>query len=133
MGLPLLELLGLMILTDRIGLPATLLEILISGALGIFLIRYSGRSIKDLMQRFQQVPPNTLWAIIRPLQGLLGGILLCLPGLLSDGIGLYLAISAGRTDDPGPGGPGRGTPESAPHSPNIIEGEFVQEDLNRLN
>jgi len=94
-GLPLLELLGLMILTDRIGLPATLLEILLSCALGIFLIRRSGRSIRDLMQRFQKAPPNSLWSIIRPLQGILGGILMCLPGLLSDLIGLYLAISAG--------------------------------------
>lgn len=132
-GLPLLELLGLMILTDRIGLPATFLEILLSCALGIFLIRRSGRSIRDLMQRFQKAPPNSLWSIIRPLQGILGGILMCLPGLLSDLIGLYLAISAGSKDDAGPGGPGRGSPGSDPQSPNIIEGEFVQEDLERLN
>ncbi len=132
-ALPLLELLGLMVLTDRIGLPATLLQILLSCALGVFLIRRSGRSIRDLMQRFQMAPPNSLWSIIRPLQGILGGILLCLPGVLSDLTGLYLAISAGRKDDAGPGDTGRGGPGPEPQSPNIIEGEFVQEDLERLN
>jgi UPF0716 family protein affecting phage T7 exclusion len=85
------------------------------------------------MQRFQKAPPNSLWSIIRPLQGILGGILMCLPGLLSDLIGLYLAISAGSKDDAGPGGPGRGSSGLDPQSPNIIEGEFVQEDLERLN
>ena len=132
-GLPLLELLGLMVLTDRIGLPATLLQILLSCALGILLIRRSGRSIRDLMQGFQKAPPSTPWSIIRPLQAILGGILLCLPGVFSDAIGLYLAVSAGPKDGAGPGRPDRDAPGSGQNSPNIIEGEFVQEDLDRLN
>jgi len=132
-GLPLLELLGLMVVTDRIGLPATLLEIVLSCALGMIVIRRSGRSIKALLQRFQKTPPNSLWSIIRPLQGLLGGLFLCVPGVLSDLIGLYLAISAGGRNDAETGGTGRGTPGPNPKSPTIIEGEFVQEDLERLN
>ena len=132
-GLPLLELLGLMVVTDRIGLPATLLEIVLSCALGMIVIRRSGRSIKALLQRFQKTPPNSLWSIIRPLLGLLGGLFLCVPGVLSDLIGLYLAISAGGRNDAGTGGTGRGTPGPNPKSPTIIEGEFVQEDLERLN
>lgn len=132
-GLPLLELLGLMVLTDRIGLPLTLLELLLSIALGTFLIGRSGRSIRDLMQRFQQPQPNTLWSILRPLQGLLGGLLLCLPGLISDTIGLYLAISASRQDGGSHGPTGPADPGADPRSSRVIEGEFIQEDVEKLN
>ncbi|MGK0400059.1 MAG: UPF0716 family protein affecting phage T7 exclusion [Candidatus Azotimanducaceae bacterium] len=122
-----------MVLTDRIGLPLTLLELLLSIALGTFLIGRSGRSIRDLMQRFQQPQPNTLWSILRPLQGLLGGLLLCLPGLISDTIGLYLAISASRQDGGSHGPTGPADPGADPRSSRVIEGEFIQEDVEKLN
>ena len=78
---------------QAVGGGPVFLEILLTGGLGILLFRMAGRSVFD--------PARVIQLLIRPptrslVQSLgllfLGGLLLLIPGLLSDAAGLVLVV-----------------------------------------
>ncbi len=91
------------------GVPV-LLEILLTGGLGILLLRTAGRSVLEparLIELLVRFPTRNRVQSFGLL--LLGGLLLLLPGLLSDALGLVLVarffLRGGRALRGRPGGP----------------------------
>jgi UPF0716 protein FxsA len=131
-----------------IGLGLTVLLVLATSLLGGWLLRQEGvrawRALRDAS--LQQRPPGT--EVSRGLLGLLGGVLLVVPGFLTDLVGLALLLPpvrglvgagvqrfAERRLSPGAAGSlfgprrvrvRRGEPyQPAPEAPGPIEGEIV--------
>ena len=102
-----------------------LLEILLTGGLGILLLRMAGRSVFEPARVIQLLMRSPTRNLIQSLGLLLvSGLLLLIPGLLSDAAGLVLAarffLRGGRA------------PGSRPEDPNTIDVEFhVHDDAPR--
>jgi len=91
-----LELYVIFYLGRNIGIINTLIIILLTGFLGIFLIRHQGMSvIRDFNSMLQrgQIPSNE---ILDGLLVLIGAILLLTPGLITDSFGLLLLLPRSR-------------------------------------
>ena len=103
-----------------------LLEILVSGGLGILLLRMAGRSVFEPARMIELLTRRPTRDLIQSLGLLfLGGLLLLIPGLLSDVVGLVLAARFFLQG-------GRRAPERGPEDPTAIDVEFdVQEDDTR--
>ena len=134
-GLPLLELIGLLLFAEAAGSMWTLLEIVLTLVIGVQLIKRSGQSIQSSLGALQRMGTQSASEIINPIKGIIGGLLLCVPGLLSDCVGVIILLGffkssahaasySGRQppfdDDP----PGNQRP-----SGRIIEGEYSAEVL----
>lgn len=105
---------------QAVGGAAVLLEILISGGLGFLLVRSAGRSVFE--------PARVIELLARPTRTLvqslgllfLGGLLLLLPGLMSDVVGAVLVVRFfGRR---------LRSPRARPPAPNTIDVEFEVHD-----
>ncbi len=93
---PLTELLLWLMLAEVWGWSGNLLEVLVSGVLGAFLIRSAGfGSLARLKQAVNQGKSPAL-QVLKTFCFLLGGFLLILPGVLSDFFGLLLILPPSR-------------------------------------
>ena len=116
-GFMALEMLGIFFIGREIGVWRTLFWLLTSAALGMVVI---GRAGSALMSRLAETlhqggsPFGMLWHTGRRL---LAGVLLIVPGLISDLIAVVLLL---WPSPPSPPAPARG--------PGVIEGEFRRED-----
>ncbi len=106
---------------QAVGGGPVLLEILLTGGLGILLLRTAGRSVLEparLIELLTRFPTRNRVQSLGLL--LLGGILLLIPGLLSDALGLVLVarffLHGGRT------------PRRSPDEPDTIDIEFEVKD-----
>ena len=132
-ALPLLEIVLLIRLGALFGFLATLLYVLLGAAVGISLIRYQGMTA--LLRSQQALARGELPAadVIRTGIGVIGGVLLVIPGPLTDLLSLPCLIPAVRNRLADRLMASRfftaglaGEPASAPDS--IIEGEYRRED-----
>ncbi len=89
---PLIELILLLMIGQRIGMGATLAVILLTGILGVFLARTQGlKALARYQEAIQQgkIPHE---AIIDSLLILVAGVLLVIPSFLADGLGVLLLL-----------------------------------------
>ena len=93
---PFIELLLLIKLGECIGFGPTALFILGSGALGLFVSRLHGASVLQQIRSELQKGQLPAEAMVDALLIFLGGILLVLPGVLTDVLGLCLLIPPAR-------------------------------------
>lgn len=125
---PLLELASLIVLGDRIGVGATLLWVLGTGVLGLLLIQRQGFSMLQQLQ-LKMAENRSPFAVLKTgMWWLLAGVLLMIPGLITDALAVPCLVMAllnkGRPAPGEPGGPGvykRG-------GNTIIEGEWKPGD-----
>lgn len=133
--LPWIELFTLIRLGASIGAFATLLYVFATLVLGLSLMRLQGMEVLARLREAQlgwAVPPR---AMIDELAVGLGGLLLAIPGLVTDSLALIVLVgplirrltgATGRRPPPGGGfGPGPGT-SGAPGD--TLEGEFRRLD-----
>jgi UPF0716 protein FxsA len=121
---PLAEILVLVVVADEIGIGWTFLALLGAGLAGIAVIRVLGAaSLVELQGALARREPPT-GALVRGACVLLAGMLLIVPGFLSDVVALLLLIPPLRTGVLGavwrrwPRGGGGGS------GPVIIEGDY---------
>ena len=91
-GLPLLELVLLTMIEDRIGLGATILLVIVTGIVGARFVARQGRRVwAAFMQRISsgQIPDIEL---AHGAMLLVAGALLVTPGVITDVVGLLLLI-----------------------------------------
>ena len=108
-----MEIAGLIKLGQAVGGGPVLGEILLSGFLGLLLLQLTGRSALKNIAVNVFVGRLSLHTLLRhDLSLLLAGILLILPGLLSDAFALYLVVrylyEGPRREKPGPSRQGDG-------------------------
>lgn len=134
---PFLELLFLVAVGSAIGaLPAIGLVILGSVCGALVLRQVGWRTAWAVEQRLRQGEPPTA-ELLDGFALAVGGLLLLLPGLLSDLLGVLCLLRplrrglAGRLlaarRGAGPGRPGP-NPEQPPRRPDVIEGEYTRLD-----
>jgi len=93
---PTLELYILILIGQKLGAGATVGLVILTGVVGIFLARQNGsRVLKQLVEAVKknQVPAME---VVEGLLILIGGLVLMLPGLISDCLGFILVINPTR-------------------------------------
>jgi len=132
--LPLLEIAGFIIVGGWIGVLPTLLLIVLSAMLGLFILRIQGFVTLMQVQRRIQRGEHPATEVLSGALLMLGGLLLVIPGFITDIAGLLLLIpvvrilvlrwlEASGIILPGP----RSRPSRHRHG-RTIEGEWRRED-----
>jgi UPF0716 protein FxsA len=126
---PVAEIITVVVVADAIGVGATVLALVGAGVLGVLVIRVLGAaSLAELQGALVRREPPT-GALVRGACVLLAGMLLIVPGFLSDVVALLLLIPPLRSAllgtlwrrwPRGPGGPQGG----GSGGPVIIEGDY---------
>jgi UPF0716 protein FxsA len=93
---PTLELYLLILLGRQVGAEVTVGIVILTGVLGVYLARKNGKSV--LARLVESVRRNEVPAmeVVEGLLILIGGIVLMLPGLISDTLGFLLVINPTR-------------------------------------
>ena len=109
---------------QTVGGGPVFLEILLTGGLGILLLRMAGRSVFDPARLLELFMRGPIRGLIQSLGfAFLGGLLLLIPGLLSDAAGLVLVLRFFLQ---------RGhSPRRRPDDPDTIDIEFEVQDPPR--
>lgn len=88
LGWPLLEIALFVVIGGQIGLWATLLWVLFSGVLGVLVLRWVAKrqalALRDLRDPARMAAAGAM--------GMLGGVLLILPGFFTDALGLLMLL-----------------------------------------
>jgi len=90
--LPLLEIAGFIIVGDWLGVFPTLLLIIITTIAGLVILRTQGFMILIQVQRRMQAGEHPAVDVFGGALLMLGGLLLVLPGFITDIVGLLLLI-----------------------------------------
>jgi len=90
--IPLVELFLLVVVGGRIGLPATILLVVLTGAWGAYLTKSQGLSILAKIQSEMAAGRVPTSELVDGLLVLIGGIVLLTPGLLTDLAGFSLMV-----------------------------------------
>lgn len=124
LAIPLIELAGLIMLGQAIGVGLTLLWVLASGILGVAVIQTQGWSMLQRLQARMAHDRSPFGVLKSGMWGVLAGLLLVFPGVLTDAAALPCLLLAWRhRGRPLPGDPdGPGVWRQGDH--NIIEGEW---------
>lgn len=121
---PLIELAGLIMLGQAIGVGYTLLWVLASGLLGIAVIQRQGWGMLQRLQAQMAQNRAPLSVLKSGMWGVLAGLLLIFPGVITDVLALAALIMALRhRTKPQPGEPG-GPRVWKRGEHNVIEGEW---------
>lgn len=134
--LPWIELFSLIQLGTRIGALATLAYVLLTFMLGMSLLKLQGREVVSRLREAQMgwsIPPQLM---VDELALGLSGLLLAIPGLVTDVLALLVLAGPllrrlfGVRPTPGGGqaGPRGPDPRDAPGAEEPIEGEFRRLD-----
>jgi len=94
--IPLVELYLLAVVGSRVGLPATLMLVILTGAWGAYLAKSQGYSILARIQAETAAGRGPTAELIDGLLVLIGGIVLLTPGLLTDLAGFALMVPGFR-------------------------------------
>jgi UPF0716 protein FxsA len=89
---PLVEIALFVTVGGAIGLGATLLVILGSGALGVWLLRGNGLRTAERLRREMDALRNPVGPVANGALMMLAAVLLILPGFLTDALGLLLLL-----------------------------------------
>ncbi|WP_339843096.1 FxsA family protein [uncultured Halopseudomonas sp.] len=132
LAIPLIELAGLIILGQAIGVGLTLLWVLVSGILGVAVIQSQGWNMLQRLQARMAQDSSPFGVLKSGMWGVLAGLLLVFPGVLSDAAALICLLLAWRyRGQPQPGDPdGPGVWRQGDHD--VIEGEWEQGREERL-
>ncbi len=88
LGWPMLEIALFVVIGGQIGLWATLAWVLLTGVLGVLVLRWvavrQALALRDLRDPARMAAAGAM--------GMLGGVLLILPGFFTDGLGLLLLL-----------------------------------------
>jgi UPF0716 protein FxsA len=139
LALPLLEIAGFVVIGGRLGLGLTLLWVLIAAILGLGLIRHGGLNALTKLQASLNQQREPGHSLIDGAVMVVAGLLLVVPGFVSDVLALILILPVTRNfllrraakhfetriyrSGSSPGHPGRaGNP--AGNGPTVIDGEF---------
>ncbi|GGC85901.1 FxsA family protein [Halopseudomonas salina] len=126
LAIPLIELAGLILLGQRIGVGMTLLWVLASGILGVAVIQSQGWTMLQRLQARMAQDSSPFGVLKSGMWGVLAGILLVFPGVLTDAAALVCLLLAwryrGQLQPGDPGGPG--VWRQGDHD--VIEGEWKQ-------
>ncbi|HDZ56207.1 MAG TPA: FxsA family protein [Pseudomonas xinjiangensis] len=123
--LPLVELAGLIVLGQFIGVGYTLLWVLASGLLGIIMIQRQGWGMLQRLQTQMAQNRAPLSVLKSGMWGVLAGVLLVIPGVVTDLLALPALIMALRHRNKAqPGEPG-GPQVWKQGEHNVIEGEWA--------
>jgi UPF0716 family protein affecting phage T7 exclusion len=124
LSIPLIELAGLIVLGQAIGVGFTLLWVLVSGILGVAVIQSQGWSMLQRLQARMAHDSSPFGVLKSGMWGVLAGLLLVFPGVLTDAAALPCLLLAWRhRGKPLPGEPGGpGVWREGEHT--IIEGEW---------
>ena len=123
---PLIELASLIMLGQAVGVGWTLLWVLFSGVLGLTLIQRHGWGMLQNLQQQMMVNRSPQAVLKTGLWGLLAGVLLAFPGLVSDVLAVPCLILALRNRGGGSGSDqgGSGSQTYSRDGYTIIEGEW---------
>ena len=94
--IPFLELWLLIKVGSAIGAFPTILLLILSGVLGIYLLRHQGLSTLAKFQRDMQAGQRPAQALLEGTMMLVGGLLFIIPGFFSDILGLILLLPPTR-------------------------------------
>lgn len=94
--IPFLELWLLIKVGSAIGAFPTILLLILSGVLGIYLLRHQGLSTLAKFQRDMQAGQRPAQALLEGTMMLVGGLLFIIPGFLTDIMGLILLLPPTR-------------------------------------
>jgi len=92
LALPFVEIAGFVIVGERIGVLPTLGLVIVTGVLGAFLMRLQGFGLMNRMRGELEAGRDPGRELAHGLMILLAGILLVIPGFVTDIIGLLLFI-----------------------------------------
>lgn len=113
---------------ERIGALWVFLALIAAAAAGVSLIQRSGWRTLVEMQRNMDSGELPLRTMLNGALGIIAGLLLILPGFLSDALALGLLLKLWwQRDRRGPGGPG------GPGGPVTLDGDFREVDPSRLD
>jgi UPF0716 protein FxsA len=135
--LPLLEIAGFIIVGGWIGVLPTLLLIIITAILGLFILRIQGFVTLMHVQRRVQRGEHPATEVLSGALLMLGGLLLVIPGFITDIAGLLLLIPVVRIlvlrwlEAAGILLPGPRTKPSRRRHGRTIEGEWRRENNKR--
>ncbi|MFL6199283.1 MAG: FxsA family protein [Thermoanaerobaculia bacterium] len=96
-ALPVAEIALLISIGHRLGVAATVALLLVSGLLGAFLARRQGLAVVRKVQSEMAAGRVPAGQLVDGLLILLAGVLLILPGVLTDALGFFCLLPAGRT------------------------------------
>jgi UPF0716 protein FxsA len=94
--IPFIELWLLIKVGSAIGALATILLLILSGFLGMYLLRRPGLSTLAKLQRDMQAGQRPAKSLLEGMMMLLGGLLFIIPGFFTDIIGLILLLPPTR-------------------------------------
>lgn len=129
-----IDFVALILFASSFGALATLALIIGSGICGVQLMRREGRQTLQNMQASVMQGQQSLSGIIRNSAFLLGGILMILPGPISDVLGLVMVLPTLLRRKHNAGTTGRtfeGETTDQRHEGNVIEGEYIERDSRR--
>lgn len=126
LGFPLLEMVGIYWIWGHLG-PWTLAWLLAALLLGVAIIRQEGAGLGARLAHGLLQEANPVKAVLGTGLRFLAGVLLILPGAISDALALMLLlVSPGRLGGPPPG---KAPPDPARNqASSVIEGEYRRED-----
>lgn len=96
-ALPVAEIALLISIGHRLGVAATVALLLVSGLLGAFLARRQGLAVVRKVQSEMAAGRVPAGQLVDGLLILLAGVLLIIPGVLTDALGFFCLLPAGRT------------------------------------
>lgn len=136
--LPIVEIVLLVEVGQRIGSVATVFLVVFGAVLGTLLIRHQGFFTLQRVRRSMARGEEPTLPMLEGAVLLLGGVLLLVPGFLTDVLGVLSLIPPvrrvllrrflGSRVGPPPPGPGPGRGPAPDHAPRTIEGEYHRED-----
>lgn len=143
LAFPLIELASLIILGQAVGVGWTLLWVLFTGIVGLMLIQRNGWGMLQRLQQQMLINRSPQAVLKSGMWGVLAGVLIAFPGLVSDVLAIPCLIMALRHRDGGDG-PAGGNSDGGPRTwqrgeHTIIEGEWqpgepaAQDDRSRLS
>jgi len=96
-ALPVAEIALLIAIGREIGLAATVVLLLLTGLLGAFLSRRQGLAVVRKVQSEMAAGRAPAGQLVDGALILLAGVLLIIPGVLTDALGFFCLLPAGRT------------------------------------
>lgn len=97
LAMPILEIAGFIVVGKALGLWLTIGLILLTSFLGLIILRSGGLDMARDLQKASRTGTEPAKAMISGGMRVIAGILLFLPGFITDAVGLLLLIPAFRT------------------------------------
>lgn len=127
LAFPVLEMVGIYRIWQEAGF-WTLLWLFVAGVLGFALIAAERVAFLPRLAESMLTGTHPFELVFTSGQRFLAGILLILPGAISDVVAVLLLLRAGWSPPPPPRRPGPMGPRQRPANDDVIEGDFSRVD-----